>query len=299
MKRRIILAAALAAALVLPASASAAGSITGGPAKIAGGYSVFLNADDGNPDRLTIMIERGDATDAQTDILTFTSGVKVTLSGASASIRGTLGSHGSVDLRLRGARTAPPRVLPKGCTGSRGTTRNGRLEGRLRLRLPTGKFVTIRSLPASTFVGGELDCEPASVPGKGDGGDGTGDGNGGEPQLMLVTQSDGLTVSFVATKRSLMLSRIGEPHKEGRATVMAMTSVTASGSNLLTVSGGGASAGVRSAGRFSGAGVFTATTNMGSVATGPLTGSLKVAFDGGPAVNIAGDPATLLNGDKA
>src|SRR5690606_9182969 len=117
-------------------------------------------------------------------------------------------SHGSVDLRFRGSK-APARKLPKGCSGSRGTTWTGRLVGTLRLRLPNGRFTTIRALPASTFVGGELRCRRTAPPG-GSGGDGEGDGDGGEPQLMLVTQDGDLTVSFMAMKRSLTLTRMSE-----------------------------------------------------------------------------------------
>jgi hypothetical protein len=295
MKRHIIL-AALAAARILPATASAAGTITGGPVKVAGGYTVFLQGLDGKEDRLTITIQRGPATDLQTDTLLITSGVQVTVRGASASIRGSLGSHGSVDLRFRGRKDAA-RKLPKGCKGSRGTTWSGRLVGTLRLRLPNGQTTTIRSWPASTYVGAELRCEPTST-GPAGGGDGEGDGVGGEPQLVLATQSAGFSVNFVATKRTLMLTRMSDPRTERGATVAAMTTVSAIGTGLLSVSGGGASATVQSAGRFTGTGAFSATTNMGNMAMGPLSGSLKVQPQGAPEVSIAGDPATLINGDK-
>lgn len=298
MKRTILIACALVAALAVPATASAARTITTAPVKVAGGYQVSLMATDGDEDRLIITMQHGTWADGQSDVLQFTRGVRVTIKGASVSVKGTLGSRGSVDLRLRGARINPKAKLPKGCTGKRATTLTGRLEGKLRLKLPNGKFVTIRSFPGATMIqsGSDLKC---TSPGVGDGGDGGDGGSGdGEPRLMLNTMADGVNVTFIAEKRSLMLTRSSQDQRDGRATVSAFTTVTASGSNLLTVSGGGARAAVRSAGRFTGSGEFTATVSSGSYATGPLTGSLQVRLQGASTVAIAGDDAILLNGDK-
>lgn len=298
MKFRTVLAGAIAAALAVPATTSAAGTISGGPVKVAGGYTVALHAVDAKNDTLAITIDQGTAARGQSDVLAFTTGVRVTVRGASASIAGKLGRYGDVALRLRNARTQSDRKLPKGCTGTTGTTRSGRLVGKLRLRLPNGKTVTIRSLPVSTYVGGRLECKDGPSRPAGDGGEGDGSGDSGDPELLLSAQSDGVTFSFVATKRSLTLTRSSAPKKERGTTVSAMTSVRASGSNLLTPTDGGARASVKSAGAFTGNGAYSSSSGPGPMTTGPLTGSLAVKLQGAPVISITGENAVLRNGDK-
>ena len=295
MKLRI-LAAGVVAAMSLPATAGAAGSVSGGPVK-AGGYDVSLHAVDGKQDSLTIMMQRGTQADGESQILQFTRGVDVTVRGASARIKGTLGSRGSVDLRLENARRSG-REVPEGCTGRAATTRTGRLVGELRVRLPDGKLATIRSLPGSSHVGGNLDCQDRDPRPGGDGGDGNGDGQGNEPQLMASDKSDGVRFSFVATKTALTISRIIPQERDRGATVSAINSAHASGSNLLTVSDGGARAAVKPAGSFTGNGAFTATTNAGSMAMGPLTGSLRIKLSGVPVISITSENAMLMNANK-
>jgi hypothetical protein len=297
MKSRLIAVGAVAAALTLPAAASAAGTISGGPAK-AGGYDVSLTATDGKKDSLTIILERGTQARGENVVLSFTRGVKVTVRGSTATIKGTLGSHGSVDLRLQGAGAARKGKLPKGCTGSPGTSRTGRLVGKLRLRLPEGRFVTIRSLPGSSNIGADLECRSTDDRPGGDGEGGNGDGDG-EPRLMASGDSEGVTFSFMAQKRSLTLSRITPPQRDRGTTVSVVNSVHATGSNLLKVAGGGSSATVSAAGAFTGTGLFNATMNTGSMAMGPLTGNMRVKLAGVPIISITSEQATLLDGDKA
>jgi hypothetical protein len=300
MKLRIILAVAVAATAATPTAAFAAGTISGGPAKLAGGYTVMLQGTDAKPDRLTIIVTRGTEANGQNDILDVTSGVRVTVTGGSATIKGSLGTRGKVDLRLQGARKDSGRKLPKGCTGTPKATYTGRLAGRLELRLPNGRKATIRSLPASTQVGGGLiQCPDRGDRrrGDGDGGDGHSDDN--EPRLILSGQSDGATFSFVATKRSLSLVRSVAPKKERGATVSTMTSVQASGSNLLQPAEGGATAALKSAGAFTGNGAYRSSVGPGAMTTGTLTGSLAVKLQGVPAIAIAGENAVLMNGDKS
>ncbi len=301
MKLRTILAVAVAAAAAVaaPTAASAAGSVSGGPVKVAGGYQVMLHATDAKKDQLTIMIDRGKASRGQTDVLTFTTGVRVTVRRGSATIKGSLGSYGKVDLRMKSARKDSGRKLRKGCTGTPKATYSGRLVGTLRLKLPNGKTVTIRSLPSSTSTGGgEVRCHESDDR-KGDGGEGDGgDGQDDQPRLILGAESDGVSFSFIATKESLTLTRSVGPKKERGTTVAAMTSVRASGSNLLQPADGGATAGVKSAGAFTGNGAYRSTVGPGPMTTGPLMGSLKVKLQGAPVITIAGDNAMLINGDK-
>lgn len=299
MKLRTIVVAAVAAAAALPATASATGTVSGGPVKVAGGYSVALQAVDAKKDRLTIVVNRGTEANGQNDVLDVTSGVRVAVGSGSATVKGSLGTRGKVDLRLEGARKDSGRKLPKGCTGTPKSTYTGRLVGKLELRLPNGKTTTIRSLPSSSQVGGGLiECPDRSDRRKGDGGDGDGGDGDDQPRLILAGQSDGTTFSFVATKRSLSLTRIVAPKKERGATVSAMTSVQASGANLLQPADGGATAGVQAAGAFTGAGAYRSNVGPGPMTTGPLVGSLRVKLQGGPVISIAGEHAVLQNGDK-
>jgi hypothetical protein len=300
MKLRTLIAAAAAAAAVLPATAGAAGTIDGGPVKVAGGYTVTLHATDAKRDRLTIVVGRGTVANGQDDIVDVERGVRVTVGGGSATIKGSLGTRGKVDLRLQGARKDSSRKLPKGCTGTPKATYTGRLVGLLELRLPNGKKAKIRSMPTSSQVGGGLiECPDRSDRRKGDGGDGDGgDGQDDEPRLMLSSQSEGVSFSFQATKSALTLTRSVAPKKERGATVSTMTSVRASGSNLLQPSDGGATAGVKSAGLFTGDGAYRSSVGPGPMTTGTLLGSLKVKPHGAPVITIAGDNAILINGDR-
>lgn len=299
MKLRTLIAVAAAATAALPATAHAAGSIDGGPVKVAGGYAVTLHAVDAKKDRLTIMVNRGTEADGQHDVLDVTSGVRVSVGNGSATIKGSLGTRGKVDLRLRSARKDAGRKLPKGCTGTPKATYSGRLVGLLELRLPNGRKARIRSLPASSQVGGGLiECPDRSDRRKGDGGDGDGNGDGGEPRLLLAGESGGATFSFVATRRSLSLTRVAAPKRERGATVSSFTSVHASGSNLLRPADGGATAGVQAAGAFTGAAAYRSSVGPGPMTTGPLVGSLRVKLQGGPVISIVGERAVLQNGDK-
>ncbi|MBB4664749.1 hypothetical protein [Conexibacter arvalis] len=300
MKRsRIILAGALAATLALPAAAQAAGTVSGGPVKVAGGYSVMLSAVDAKRDSLTIVVDRGTVANGQMDTLHVTRGVRVVVRPGKATIKGAFGRRGDVDLRLRNASADRSRKVPRGCTGKPGTTHKGALVGRLRLRLPNGKLVTIRSLPSQTSVGGSIRCDRTSDRRRGDGGDGDGgDGQDDQMRLMLTLERDGVNYSFMATKRDLTLTRAGAPERAGRATVSSATIVRAGGSNLLSASDGGARATVKGAGAFTGTGLFRSNGGGGPFATGPLTGNLRVKLQGAPLIDVAGDDAILLNGDR-
>ena len=300
MKLRTLIAVVAAAAAALPATAGAAGTIDGGPVKVTGGYTVMLQATDAKRDRLTVVVGRGTVANGQDDIVDVERGVRVTVGNGSATIKGSLGTRGKVDLRLQGGRKDSGRKLPKGCTGTPEATYTGRLVGLLELRLPNGKRVKIRSMPTSSQVGGGLiECPDRGDRRKGDGGDGDGgDGKDDEPRLMLSGQSDGVSFSFQATKRTLTLTRSVAAKKERGATVSVMTSVRASGSNLLQPSDGGATAGVKSAGAFTGDGAYRSSVGPGPMTTGSLLGSLRVKLQGAPVISIAGEQAMLLNGDK-
>lgn len=294
MRASIVLAGAVAAALAIPGSAAAAGTISGGPVK-AGGYDVAVHAVDARKDTLTITMSRGTVKRGESETLTVSSGVKVAVRGRSASIKGSLGSRGTVNLRLRDARK---QTRSHGRCTSTGATYAGRLTGKLRLKLPTGRWATIRSMPGQAYTGGKVTCKNSDDRPAGDGGDGGGDGDG-EPRLMLTMDVEGVHTMFMAERRLLMLTRMSPERRERGATIQVATAAYATGSNLLRVSGGGAQAAVASAGPFTGNGAFTRIEGAGPYATGPLTGSLAVKLSGVPVIRIAGDDAILMNGDRA
>lgn len=284
---------------MMATSASAAGRISGGPVKVKGGYSVFLYAVDAKKDSLMINITQGDEANGSAEILNFTGGIRVVVAGGKGSIRGTLGSRGEVDLELADAKVSRDGKKAKNCEGNAGVSRHGSLVGKLRLRLPNGKFVVIRSLPGDSYIGGNLTCEPESDDrpgGDGEGGDGSGEDD--RAKLFLTLQEGGEMTSFIATKTELMLTRSSAPKKDRGTTVSALKTAHATGSNLLAVQDGGARATVTAAGPFTGTGLFTASSNLGSVATGPLSGNLRVKLGGAPVIAIAGDDAMLLNGSS-
>lgn len=291
----------VAALVATPSMAAAAGSVTAGPVRVAG-YTIALEATDAKKDSLTIMFDRGPLKNRHSHSLHFTTGVKVTVVGATAHIRGSLGTHGTINMRLQNARIAPPakRKLPKGCVGRPGVVRTGRLVGQLKVRLPTGRMVTIKSMPVTTRINSKITkCTGPSTDRKGDGGEGEGDGFGGEPTLMLSsTQKGGVSFSFVATKKTISLVRSVNPKRTRGVTVSSTASVSAQGSNLLQPADGGSFAGVKSAGSFTGAGAYRSSTGPGPVTTGTLRGSLKIKMAGTPVITIAGDNAVLMNGDK-
>ncbi len=296
MRSSIVLAGAVAAALAIPGNAAAAGTISGGPAK-AGGYHVTLHAVDAREDALTITMTRGTARAGDSEALTVSSGVRVTVRGRSASIKGSLGSRGAVDLRLRDARKQTHGSSRSRCT-STGASYAGRLSGKLRLKLPGGRWVTIRSMTGQAYTGGKVTCKSSDDRPGGDGGDGGGDSRDDEPRLMLTMNAEGVQTMFMAERRLLMVTRMTPERRERGATIQVASAVYATGSNLLRVSDGGARAAVASAGPFTGNGAFTRTEGAGPYATGPLTGSLAVKLSGVP-IRIAGDDAILMNGDKA
>src|SRR5690606_20197619 len=120
----------------------------------------------------------------------------------------------------------------------------GRLTGKLRLKLPTGRWVTVRSLRAETHGQGKVTCKDGNnLPGgDGEGGDGT--GRDDEPRLMLNADAEGGRMMFLAERGRIMLTRTSAERRERGATVQTMSSAHATGSNLLRVSGGGAGAAV-------------------------------------------------------
>lgn len=185
---------ATAAVLAVPALASAATAptVVAGPFK-AKGYNVTLTATDGGAaDSFNIDATKTAGGSTQMHSWSFGSGVKVSVKGGKATIKGSLGRYGKVDATLN-AGPAKKGALPKGCTGTAGTTRAGLVTGRTSLALDTTFFKTQKPkrLRGQILVGGDVTCgatKPDATKGltlslPGDGGPGS--------TMVTVSKADG------------------------------------------------------------------------------------------------------------
>lgn len=290
-------AVAVVAALAVPAGASAA-SVSASAAKLTSGQVLGLDANDGwgKPDGFTLIVTRGILPTAkrlpnQMDMFDFKR-VNVVINGNRATIKGSLGPRGSVNLRFTNPKLVRAK-LPRGCTGKPARSYTGQFVGVLRFRAVDGRWNTIRRMPAEIYTGDatKLTCVGDASPAKGDG---DGSGAGGEPRLALHRDlGNQNSWVFTATRSSLTFTRmlnIAVPKGS-----MHMTMITATGSGLLNVTGGGAHATVRGAGAFTGGGTFTSAFASEMVATGPLAPGLTVTGFGVPTVQIEGENAVLTN----
>ena len=100
----------------------------------------------------------------------------MTVKGSKATIKGSLGRYGSVNLKLNATKKARG-VVPKGCTGKVGATRSGVAVGKLRLVADKTYFRTISkknlnaSIPGSANMmllsdDGSKACKNADKPDK-------------------------------------------------------------------------------------------------------------------------------------
>lgn len=279
MNRSTTLVAAIAASAVLaaPAGASAAGStVIAGPLK-AKGYDITLTATDGGAsDSFAVNAVKTAGGSTQMHAWSFNSGVAVSVKSGKATIKGSLGRYGAIKATINAGRSGKGAV-PKGCTGTPGSTRVGTLTGATKLVLDSTFFKTItpKALKAQIVSGGDLQCSGGSQP----------------------SQSNGLMLSHSAEgpDGTLMLSIIKDG---GKVTQMAMRSDTASATAPATVfhmitattgaSGLDAAADLTTAKAaaagpfFSGALGFSGTPS-GGMATGTLSGDFTAKFDSIPA----------------
>lgn len=154
-------AGAAAALLATPALASAASvpTVVAGPLK-AKGYNITLTATDGGAaDTFGIDATKVSGGSTQMHSWSFGSGVKVSIKGGKATIKGSLGKYGKVNATLK-AGGATKGALPKGCTGTAGTTRAGTLAGTSSFTLDSTFFRTVKpkALKGQILVGGDITC---------------------------------------------------------------------------------------------------------------------------------------------
>lgn len=286
--------AALCAAglLALPAAASAAGStVVAGPLKVKD-YTMTLTATDGSTDSLGVMFNRTAGKATQLHSYSFSQGVTVKATGRSASIKGSLGRYGKIDLKLRGAGAAKRGVVPKGCTGTAGKSRAGTFRGSFKLVADSTYFKTVsaRSLKGQILRGGSLKC----------------DGAAGGPEAKAPT-----TLNVTLQQPAGMLMFTALKAADGAVTQQAMRMDTAAATapasimHLISAPGGAAafapSADLSSATGtavspfFTGAFSFASDMAMGSSAMGKLGGDLVAAFDSIGAQPIAaGAPDAMI-----
>lgn len=276
--------------LAVPASASAATTISAGPLKLRNGYQGHIIAiDNGKKDSLTVSVATTKKKGMQSHSWSFSEGINVT----STSIRGSLGKYGRVNLRLRNAKTLTKRKLSKGCTGKIGKSRYGQLTGTFSLKADSNFFKTIKSKRLTAMVIGANSKIKCTGTGTGDagGGDGTGVGNTG-PMLTLHRTDDAGSLFFRATPsdQMAMITEPAEKTKPASVTHMA----TGVGTGLILQGGGAQVPGLKQF--ITGSGTFTGLPgSSGPVIAGVLSGNLAVPFDSFGRVALEGD-ATLMTG---
>lgn len=293
---------ALAAAglLAVPAAAQAATTIVGGPLKVKD-YSMTLTAtDDRAADGLSLMFTRSAGKAMQMHTYSFSDGVKVKARGRSASVKANLGRYGKVKLKLRGAGATKRGVVPRGCTGSPGKVRPGKLAGSFRLVADSTYFRTVsaRSLKAQVLKSGKLDCTPTTG-GGGGGGGGTG---GGATTLTANLDTPEGMLMFIASRAAdggtvQQAMRMDEAAATAPATVMHMISAPGGAAAFAPAADLSSATGSAVTPFFRGAFAFASDTPIGSGAMGTLSGDLVAAFDSiGTQAIAAGSPDAMLMG---
>jgi hypothetical protein len=270
MNSRLLIGAALTAALTLPAVAHADSSVVGGPLKVRD-YQMSVIGSDGAKDSLSIVFSRTSGGSSQQHMYLFDSGVTVT----PTSIKGSLGRYGAIDLKLSGARSAKSSV-PAGCTGDPGTTKRGTLKGSLRLVADSSYFrtVTAKSLPGMASVGGSIRCD-----GGASGGPGAGTGAAGGPMVTVSKTDGGGMFTFSATAKAQSAMVMDDAAQTAPAQIMHI--ISAQGAGLKGDSVPGISPFIGGAGTFSGS------------VSGTLSGDLTAKFDSIGPVAVEGDATRI------
>ena len=298
MHARTSASAALAAAalLALPGVAGAATSKTviAGPVTVKDYKMTLLATDSGASDGLMVMFNRSARKASQTHMYSFDKGLKVTVKGAKATIKGSLGRYGSVNLKLNATKKTRGSV-PKGCTGKAGATRSGVAVGKLKLVLDTTYFRTINSkkLNASIPSGGTLTC------------DGAGGGSGGGGQQPGTTLSrvsqDGsgmLSLSIFKDASGAVLQSV--MRMDDRAAIAPAASIfhmisAPTDASGLTVADDLSSASAVAAGPFLAGSLQFAGEGLGTMASGTLSGDFAAKFDSiGTQQLAAGAPDAMV-----
>jgi hypothetical protein len=264
-------AAAATGLLAAPATALAAdSSIIAGPLKVKG-YDVTITAtDSGASDSFAIMANKQAGKSYQMHMWSFTSGVKVSVKGSKATIKGSLGTFGKVDAKINAGAKARTGV-PKGCTGTGGSARKGTMTGKSKFVLDTTFFKTVapKSLKAQIVQGGKFECGGSGTPGSAKGLTLMSTLDGAEGNLMVsITKSDGKVFQQVM--------RTDAPGGSASVSHIISAETGASGleaaADLSTANAAGVSPFLGGTLSFTGEG-------MGTMATGTVSGDFAAKFD--------------------
>jgi hypothetical protein len=291
MHRRFTICASMAVAAVVAAPAApaiAAGTVVGGPVKLKG-YSMSVVASDAaTGDRFSVSAVRTSGKSQQSHSWSFP-GVAVSIQGAKATIKGSLGRYGAVDLKAKtGAATKG--LVPKGCTGKAGKTRRGTLSGKLKAVLDATFFKTFapKKMPAAISTASTLKC--------------TGQGNPTFKGLLLTSSLAGpaagggslqLTIARVGNRVQQTMFRTEDATVTAPANVFHVISATTGAAGLTAAadlsSATAAAASPFLSGSLSFAGAPSATTSSGKI-TGDFTGR----FDSIGAQSLPSGTSALL-----
>jgi hypothetical protein len=298
MSTRAAAVAALCAAVALPTTASAASgaSVVAGPIKVKD-YQMTVVGSDAAKDSLSVMFNRTAGKATQSHFYTFGQGVtiKANKSLSTASIKGSLGKYGKIDLKLRGVGAVRKGTAPKGCTGKAGTLRTGTLRGTFKLNADTSYFRTVsaKSMKAQLAKGGKLTCDGA---GNGAGGDGT---TGSTMLTSTQETSDGMLLLSVTKDATGAINqqamRTDDATATAPASIMHLINAPGTGAAFAPAADLGSARGTGVSPFFSGAFEFASEEPMGSMAMGTLSGDLAAKFDSiGTQQLAAGSPDAML-----
>ena len=290
--------AAVGLSLLIPAGASADAFVSAGPVKVRD-YQMTVSAFDGKTDSLSVMMRRADGKASQMHMFTFSTGINVTVAKnlGAATVKGSLGRYGAVNLKLRGPGALKSYGVPAGCTGKPSKGRAGTLAGAFKLVADTTYFKTVasKSLKAQVFKSGAIEC---GTDGSGNGGGGG--ATGGMSLSSFVTATDGGMTSLSVSKDakgavSQNVMRMEPAPATAPARIIRMISAP-SAASTFTAAGDLSSASVTASSRFlTGAATFASENVFDTTAMGALSGSYAAKFDsiGTLAIAAGGPDATL------
>jgi hypothetical protein len=279
MHARTTACAALAAAglLALPGVAGAAGGkqVYAGPLKVKGYQMNVMAADGAGGDSVMFLFSKFAGKSTQTHTYSFQKGVSVVVKGSKATIKGSLGAYGSVNLKLNATKRVGG-VVPKGCTGKVGASKSGIAAGKLRLVVDKTYFRTVSAKRLKATIPGS-----ANIKCDGEGGGGT----GGKPAhgvslfKSLAGDGGGRNVMLNASKGSSGTFEMASVMEQSPQVMVSHTITASAPASALTAADDLSSATLTAAGPFlSGTGRFAGEL-MGGMSMGALTGDFAAKFD--------------------
>jgi PKD repeat protein len=270
-----------ASALIAPCAAGAADTFTvpgatsvsfSGP-KVHGYQLSGYGASRKKKGSFSVTLSKRTGKASQSHGYSFLKGVTVKASGSLSSgvLKAKLGSSGSVAMRFHSTKGLKTSALSKGCTGKKSRSRQGVLEGRLKLKIDKGFFKTVSlgSVPATLVVSNTQKCTST-----------TGGGKPSTPAASLNSYSAGAAgFTVVKAKSGKVVESVTMTKSSGVRS--AYHSITVSGlpGSTLSVAGDASKATVKGSGPITGSATFTASDYYDGGANGRISGTLAAHFD--------------------